>query len=130
GRQPPKKSDSSAALTPGANAPGSPGRRRDWVFLFESSGDRDPLLARTQVEVVQTLLTNAEHDDTFTLLTAGNRVRAFADQARLATPANVRDAVTFLEGTRLIGALDLGQALAAAEPLLKAAKNPCLVHLG
>ena len=26
-------------------------QRRDWVFLFESSGDRDPLLARAQIEV-------------------------------------------------------------------------------
>src|SRR5262249_55317791 len=39
-------------------------RRRDWVFLFESSGDRDPLLARAQIEVIRTLLANAEHDDT------------------------------------------------------------------
>src|SRR5262249_60692989 len=42
-------------------------QRRDWVFLFESSGDRDPLLARVQVDVVRTLLANAEHDDTFVL---------------------------------------------------------------
>ncbi len=35
-------------------------RRRDWVFLFESSGDRDPLLARTQVEIVRDLLASAE----------------------------------------------------------------------
>src|SRR5207249_8637293 len=40
-------------------------QRRDWVFLFESSGDRDPLLARTQVELVRGLLQNAEPDDTF-----------------------------------------------------------------
>ena len=30
--------------------------QRDWVFLFESSGDRDPLLARAQIEVIRALL--------------------------------------------------------------------------
>jgi hypothetical protein len=105
-------------------------QRRDWVFLFESSGDRDPLLARTQVEVVRSLLTNAEPDDTFAVLTAGTRVKVFAEEPRPATPENVRAAVAFLEGTHLIGALDLGRALAAADPQLKAGKNPQLVHLG
>ena len=41
---------------------------RDWVFLFESCGDRDPLLARVQVDVIRTLLTNAEHNDTFAIV--------------------------------------------------------------
>src|SRR5262249_60351277 len=40
-------------------------QRRDWVFLFESSGDRDPLLARTQVEIIRGLLAPAEPEDTF-----------------------------------------------------------------
>ena len=45
--------------------PSAPRReRRDWVFLFESSGARDPLVARAQVEVIRALLTHAEHDDT------------------------------------------------------------------
>src|SRR5207302_8496325 len=82
-------------------------QRRDWVFLFESSGDRDPLLARVQVDVIRTLLNNAEHDDTFAILTAGTRVQAFAPEARPATPENVQAAVEFLERTHLIGALDL-----------------------
>ena len=30
--------------------------RRDWIFLFESSADRNPLLARVQVDVVKTIL--------------------------------------------------------------------------
>jgi hypothetical protein len=104
--------------------------RRDWVILFESSGDRDPLLARVQVDTVRTLLTNAEHDDTFNILTAGSRVHSFADQPKAATPENVKAAVEFLEHTHLIGALDLGEALSAANPLVKAAKNPYLVHVG
>jgi ferric-dicitrate binding protein FerR (iron transport regulator) len=111
--------------------PGKPRKqRRDWVFLFESSGDRDPLLARTQVEVVRSMLANAEHDDTFVILTAGTRTRAFDPKPRPATPENVRAAVDFLEKTHLVGALDLGGALAAARPFLEAGKEPYLVHVG
>src|SRR5262249_22205930 len=104
-------------------------QRRDWVFLFESSGDRDPLLARVQVDVVRPLLANAEHDDTFSILTAGTYVRPFAEEAKPVTPDNIQEAVDFLEHTRLIGALDLGKALAAVEPVLKAAADPYLVHV-
>jgi tetratricopeptide (TPR) repeat protein len=103
---------------------------RNWVFLFESSGDRDPLLARTQIEIIRGLLANAEADDTFTVLTAGTRVRAFADKPLPVTAENVRGALAFLEGSHLIGALDLGKALSEAEPFLKAGKNALLVHVG
>ncbi len=105
-------------------------QRRDWVFLFESSGDRDPVLARVQVDVIKTLLQNAEHDDTFTILTAGTQVRAFAKELLPATPENVKQAVEFLDGVHLVGALDIGQALAAAEPFVKSGKNAYLVHVG
>jgi anti-sigma factor RsiW len=105
-------------------------QRRDWVFLFESSGDRDPLVARTQVEVIRALLTNAEHDDTFVLLTAGTRVQRFAPEPVTASPANVQAALAFLDQTHLVGALDLGHALAEAEPYLQTAQNPWLVHVG
>ena len=54
-------------------------KRRDWFFLFESSADRDPLLGRVQVDVIKTLLENVEHDDTFSILTAGTRVHWFAE---------------------------------------------------
>src|SRR5205823_2621690 len=49
---------------------------------------------------------------------------------RTATADNIKEAVKFLESVQLIGALDLGQALAAVEPMLKSAKNPHLVHVG
>src|SRR5262249_56982407 len=71
-----------------------------------------------------------EPDDPFAVLTAGTRVKVFAEEPRPATPENVRAAVAFLEGTHLVGAMDLGRAVAAAEPLLKAGKNPHLVHVG
>src|SRR5207237_10141080 len=104
-------------------------RRRDWIFLFESSGDRDPLLARVQVDIIRTLLENAEHDDTFVVLTAATRVRQFAPKPVVANPENVKAAIAFLEKTHLVGALDLGQALSAASPFLEAAGNPYLVNV-
>jgi tetratricopeptide (TPR) repeat protein len=113
------------------NLPGQPLReRRDWIFLFESSGDRDPLLARVQADIIQTLLANAEHDDTFALLTAGTRVKAFAAKAMPATPANIKAAADFLDQIHLVGALDLAEAFKATEPYVKAARNPYLVQVG
>ncbi len=116
------------ALT-GEDRPATVGRR-NWVFLFESSGDRDPLLARTQIEIIRGLLANAEPDDTFAVLTAGTRVRPFADRPLPVTPENVRAALAFLEQSHLIGALDLGQALSGAAPFLKGDKEAHLVHVG
>jgi ferric-dicitrate binding protein FerR (iron transport regulator) len=104
--------------------------RRDWVFVYEASANRDPLLARAQVDILRVLLENAEHNDTFTVVAAGTRVRLFDTQPRTAAPANVKDAVRFLEGVQLIGALDLGQALDAVQPTLASAENPYLVHVG
>jgi ferric-dicitrate binding protein FerR (iron transport regulator) len=106
------------------------GQRRDWVFLVETSGDRDPLLARVQIDILRALLHHAESEDTFSVLTAGTRVKAFAAKPQPVTEANVEEAVKFLEGAHLIGALDLGKALSEVEPLLKNVTNPHLVHLG
>jgi tetratricopeptide (TPR) repeat protein len=105
-------------------------QRRDWVFLVETSADRDPLLARVQIDILRALLHHAQPEDTFAVLTAGTRVKAFSAKPQAVTEANVEAAVKFLESAHLIGALDLGQALSAAEPFLKAGKNPHLVHLG
>src|SRR5262249_50411528 len=104
--------------------------RRDWVFLFESSADRDPLLARTQVEIIRGLLQNAEPDDTFAVLSAGTRTRSPMKTRQPATPQNIQRALEFLESSHLIGALDLEQALTEAVGLLKDAQNPHLVHVG
>jgi len=104
--------------------------RRDWVFLFERSGDRDPLTARVQVDIVKTILEHAERDDTFAIVTAGTAVESFARQPLTATKENVTKALEWLERAHLVGALDLGQALAATEPFVKAATNAHLVHIG
>ena len=105
-------------------------QRRDWVFLFEASGDRDPLLGRVQVDVIKTVLENAEHDDTFSIVTAGTRTHALRAEPQAATPENVERAVKFLEQTHLVGALDLARALRATGPFVEAAENPVLVHVG
>ena len=111
--------------------PGSMKRpRRDWVFLFESSADRDPLLARTQAEVVRTILENAEQEDTFAVLTADTQVRRFADTPRHVTPESIAAALAFLDRTHLLGALDLEAGLTAAAELLQSSEHPVLVHLG
>lgn len=104
--------------------------RRDWVFLLEADGSRDPLLARAQVDIVNTLLQNAEHDDTFAIVTAGTRVHAFAASQQPTTPENIAAAVAFLDKMHLVGALNLEQAIAAAGNYVRAADRPVLVHVG
>jgi ferric-dicitrate binding protein FerR (iron transport regulator) len=103
---------------------------RQWVFLFESSGDRDPLLARTQIDIIHGLLAHAEPDDTLVVLAAGTRVKALSDKPQPVTPQNVQAAIAFLESSHLIGALDLGRALTEAETFLKGRQPPLLVHIG
>ena len=105
-------------------------QRRDWVFLFESSAARDPLLARAQIDVIRTILENAEHDDTFAIVTAGTRTRAFTEAPVPVTAENVRAAVGFLERTHLVGAMDLGKALDAAGQFAAGSQNAWLVHVG
>jgi tetratricopeptide (TPR) repeat protein len=106
-------------------------QRRDWIVLFESSGQRDPLLAGTQADILKELLRNAEYDDTFTLVTANSAVRTYNDQPLPARPAQVADALKFLhESTHLVGALDLEQGLQTAVKLAKNVKNPHILHLG
>jgi len=48
-------------------------KRRDWIFVVESSADRSPLLARAQIEIVRGILNAAGHDDTFSMIAAGTR---------------------------------------------------------
>jgi tetratricopeptide (TPR) repeat protein len=108
----------------------APVERRDWVFLFESSAERDPLLARTQIEVIRTLLNNAGQDDTFAVLTAATRTRALTPKPLPVTPDNVNRVLGELEGVQLLGALDLQKALTDAGKLTRGRENPWLVHLG
>ena len=104
--------------------------RRDWVVLVETSGDRDPLLARTQVELVRSLLGCAGREDTFTLVTAATRTRKLQDKPALNDSAAGEEAMAELEKAHLVGAFDLGKALTAVRPLLEASKTPYLLHVG
>jgi ferric-dicitrate binding protein FerR (iron transport regulator) len=107
-----------------------PPPRRDWVFLFESSGDRQPLLARAQIDIIKTLLGNAQPGDRFAVLSAGTHVRTLADEYLPVSPAAVEQAVKFMETTHLVGALDLEGALSASAKFLREGENAHLVYVG
>jgi hypothetical protein len=103
-------------------------KNRLWLFLCESSGDRDPLLARAQIEIIRNLLNNIDSGDQFLVATAGTRVKLHAAMPQVASPANIDAALRFLEESHLIGAVDLDNAL---EEVSKHAKGETyLVHVG
>ena len=126
--------------------------RRDWIFLYESSADRDPMLARAQVEVIRGMLENAQRDDTFRVLAASNRLVQFNGTplppgfpvlqsgpgsapalvvgSTAVTPDHFAAALETLEQAHLIGMLDLGSALRAAAAATPANSNSYLVHIG
>jgi tetratricopeptide (TPR) repeat protein len=103
---------------------------KHWVFLAESSGDRDPLLVRLQIELIRGLLQQADPRDTFMVLSAGTRVRSWNAEPQSVNLENIQAAMSFLENAHLVGALDLGQALSAAAAALRKQKNAYLVHVG
>jgi tetratricopeptide (TPR) repeat protein len=104
--------------------------RRNWVVLVETSGDRDPLLVRTQIELVGSLLENAGRDDTFTIVTAATRTRRLQPKPVVNDIAAIAEAVAELEKAHLVGACDLGKALNDIRDLLEAAKTPYMLHVG
>lgn len=103
---------------------------RNWIVIFESSADRDPVLARTQIEIVRHLLSNVEHSDRFTMLSVGTSVQELSPSLLQATTDNIEAGVDFLEHSHLIGALNLGQAFDAAKKFLVPGTETYLVHVG
>ncbi len=103
--------------------------KRNWIILFESSANRDPLLARTQIEIVRTLLDNAEHDDTFSVIAAKTRASALAESQQC-TARNIAEVLRRLEETHLVGAFDFEKALTACEQLSSAGRENLLIHVG
>ena len=108
---------------------------RNWIVLFETAADRNPLLAGTQVEVVRTLLNNAEHDDTFSILTANTQGGWLHPEPRRCTASSIRTALNQLQQTHLIGALNLEHALAQVGDRVQTEQNGTavenlIVHLG
>lgn len=106
------------------------GQRRDWVILAETSGDREPLIARTQIELIRSLLQNAGRDDTFVVLTGSTKTKALRPKAVRNDLVAIEEVMADLEKAHLVGAFDFGAALETARPLLEAVKSPYLVHVG
>jgi hypothetical protein len=105
-------------------------RPRDWIFLIETSADRDRLVAQAQVEVVHRLLARAGQDDRFALFAANAHVHAFASELRPAKTDQVQAAIRFLQQAHVIGALNLRQALEACRSFVSAGRESFLVHIG
>lgn len=103
---------------------------RHWVFLFESSADRNPLLARTQIEIIRTLLNNAEHTDTFNIVMANTEPTVFSQQSLQCSAQNIVNAIATLEHTHLVGAMDLEQALTKCVELSESPFETLIVHTG
>ncbi|MDA1161972.1 MAG: VIT domain-containing protein [Planctomycetota bacterium] len=104
--------------------------RRNWVFLYESSGDRNPLLARVQLDVIHTMLKHAEHDDTFSVVNAATRAETFRTKPVRCSAKNIEKAVSYLENAHLVGALNLELAFDTAKPLCRSDDDTYLVHVG
>lgn len=104
--------------------------QRNWIFLYESSGDRNPLLARTQLDIISTLLEHAEHDDTFSIVQAATRTESFRTKPVRCSKKNIANAVSFLEDSHLVGALDLEEALTATHRFHRSGIENFLVHVG
>lgn len=110
---------------PTLTSPPAPAKRH-WAFLFESSGDRDPLLARAQIEMIRSLLTQLSPGDTFRIYSTNTRTQDNGMQSP--DLDSIASATTFLEKSHLIGALDLARAFGQIQ-------NPeggemMLVHVG
>lgn len=105
----------------------APPAKRNWAILFESSGDRDPLLARAQIEIIRHFLLQLEPTDTFQVYAAGTRTAVHSPTPQPTSPGNVLAAVQFLEGRHLIGALDLEKAF---RTMTHPGGDTTVVHVG
>jgi autotransporter-associated beta strand protein len=99
---------------------------RHWLFLVETSADRDAVLAKTQREVLRGLLNQASADDTFRIITASTRTTELVPTQPV-TAANRDAALLKLAEQTNLGALDLGGAFAA---LNNDGDSTVIVHLG
>ena len=103
---------------------------RNWVFLYESSGDRNPVLARVQVDVIRTFLENAEHKDTFSIVRASSKAERFSTRPVPCVKKQITKAVDFMEDSHLLGALDLEAAFRMCGKLKSDKHENWLVHVG
>ncbi len=103
---------------------------RQWIFLVENSADRNEVLAGTQRQIAKTLLENAEHSDTFSIIRAGTQADLFRRKPVECSLENVAAALQFLNDVAPIGALDLEQALQAVQKQVRGDRDVWIVHLG
>ena len=87
---------------------------RHWLFLVETSADRDRILAQTQREVLRGILDQASADDSFEIVTSSTRTTALVPKQAV-TAANRDAALQKLEDEPHLGALDLGKAFKTLE---------------
>ncbi|MBI1310025.1 hypothetical protein GC176_01870 [bacterium] len=105
--------------------------KRNWVFVVETSADRDNVLRNAQREILRTILDNAEHDDSFALVLAASRSSSFRARPVFCTVENVESALHFLDETPSLGALDLAEALKLSERFCRSeAVENWMVHIG
>ncbi|MHC4874913.1 MAG: VIT domain-containing protein [Planctomycetota bacterium] len=105
--------------------------KRNWVFVVETSADRNDVLRNAQREALWTVLDNAEHDDTFALITASTRSKSFKARPVMCDAANIESALSFLDETPSLGALDVAAAFESAGRFCKGTKaENWIVHLG
>ncbi len=90
----------------------------DWIVLFEASADRDPVMARQQIDALKILL--EQHDqERITILTVNTSVREVP-----------KPLLEHLNKLHLIGGLPLDRAFGRAAELATRRERPVILHLG
>ncbi len=104
---------------------------RHWVFVHETSADRDPLLTRAQIELLKGMLHCAAAGDTFQVVTAAHTAKVLTPRPIAVSAETVKTVTDALGKTHILGALDLEAALRSAGTLAAARPaNACIVYLG
>ncbi len=105
-------------------------RGRHWVFVHETSADRNPLLARAQIELLKGMLHCAAAGDTFQVVTAAHAAKVLTPRPLAVSRETVKTVTDALGKTHLLGALDLEAAIRSAGKLAARGENACIVYLG
>jgi hypothetical protein len=104
--------------------------RRHWIFVYETSSNRNPLLGRAQIELMEGILHHAAAGDTFQVVTAAHRAKLLTPKPLVAQKQTATTVGQALGKTHLLGALDLEAALKLATKVAEGHRNACIVYLG
>ena len=105
-------------------------KRRDWIFLYETSADRNVLEAKTANGIIRGILDHVSSGDTFAIIAVSTRPKVYGGGFQSVSPGNRAGISSFLNGLPKLGALNLEQGFAEASRLAGTVKNPVIVHLG